>query len=57
MTVEITSLISMGIGGIIGLIVGIIYLEYKEVKEFRYMMGYTKLNILQTWIKIHKKTK
>jgi len=57
MTTEIMGLISMGIGGIIGLIIGIIYLEYKEVKEFRYMTGCTKLNILQVWIEKHKKTK
>ena len=57
MMIENMSLISMCIGGIISLIIGIVYLEYKEVKEFRYMMGYTKLNILQVWIKKHKKTK
>ena len=57
MMIENMSLISMCIGGIISLIIGIVYLEYKEVKEFRYIMGYTKLNILQVWIKKHKKTK
>ena len=45
------NIISMIFGGVVGLIIGCIYLEYKEVKQFRRYMGYTNLNILQTWIK------